>query len=104
MSNFQGYGTVTADGSTSGVVCSGYVTLAAALDSGSGTWTWEFKGPDGVWRSIYGGSTGITEQSFTSSHMINAYFGGDVLIRGTASASSAVQWDWQIISNVKNRR
>jgi hypothetical protein len=99
----SGFGTVTTDTTTDSVVCSGYVTLAAQLDSGSGTWTWQFKGPDGVWRSIYGGNEGTTEQAFTASHMINAYFGNDVQIRGSATGGTNPQWDWQIFSNIRNR-
>lgn len=102
-SNYQNYGTVTTDTSTDSVACRGWATLSAHLDSGTGTWTWEFKGPDGVWRSIYAGSDGTTEQAFTGSHMINVFFGGDVLIRGTGSSGSSPQWDWQIVSNVANR-
>ena len=103
MSQHQASGQVTADGSTDSVVCSGFVTLSAHLGSGTGTWTWQFKGADGVWRSIYGGSDGTTEQAFTGSHMVNAYFGNDVAIRGTASSSSSPEWNWQIISNPRNR-
>ena len=102
-SNYQNYGTVTTDTSTSAVACRGWATLSAHLDSGTGTWTWEFKGPDGVWRSIYAGSDGTTEQAFTDSHMINVFFGGDVVVRGTGSSGSSPQWDWQIVSNVANR-
>ena len=99
----QGYGTVTTDTVTESVVCSGFVTLSAHLDSGAGTWTWQFLGPDGVWRDIYGGTDGTTVQSFTGTHMVNAYFGNDVPVRGNATAGSSPQWDWQIFSNVRNR-
>jgi len=99
----QGFGTVTTDTTTDSVVCSGFVTLAAHLDSGSGTWTWQFKGPDGVGRNIFGGSDGTTVQSFTATNMINAYFGNDVQIRGSATSGSSPQWDYQIISNPRNR-
>jgi hypothetical protein len=103
MSNYQNYGTVTTDTSTNAVACRGWATLSAHLDSGTGTWTWEFQGPDGVWRNIIAGSDGITVQSFTASHMINVFFGGDVIVRGTGSSGSSPQWDWQIVSNVANR-
>ena len=103
MAKHQSSGQVTANGQTEAVTCNGYVTLTAHLSSGSGTWTWQFKGHDGVWRSIYGGNDGTIEQSFIGSHMINAYFGNDVEIRGSASASSGPEWNWQIISNPSNR-
>ncbi len=103
MSRHQESGQVTANGQTDGVVCSGFVTMTAHLSSGSGTWTWQFNGPDGVWRSIYGGNDGTIEQSYTGSHMINAYFGNDVEIRGSASSSSSPEWNWQLISNPRNR-
>ncbi len=103
MSNFTAYGTITTDTTTSEVACRGWVTLSAHLDSGTGSWTWQFKGIDGVWRSIYGGSTGETEQVFTGTHMINAYFGTDVTVRGNASAGSTPQWDYQIMSSHLNR-
>ena len=99
----QGYGTVTSNITTESVSCRGWATLAAHLDSGSGTWTWQFLGPDGVWRNIYGGGDGTTVQSFTASHMVNVYFGNDVPVRGVASNGSSVEWDWQIFSNVANR-
>ena len=103
MSNYTNHGTVTTDVSTDEVACRGWTTLSAHLDSGTGTWTWEFKGPDGVWRSIYAGSDFITEQAFTATHMTNAFFGGDVKVRGTGSSGSSPQWDWQVIGNMSNR-
>lgn len=99
----SGFGTVTTDTTTDDVICSGFVTLAAHLDSGSGSWTWQFKGPDGVWRDIYGGSDGTTVQTFTGSHMVNVFFGNDARVRGNATSGSSPQWDWQIFSNVRNR-
>lgn len=103
MALHQSSGQVTANGSTNFVICNGFVTLSAHLASGTGTWTWEFMGPDNQWRSIYGGTDGTTEQAFTGSHMVNAYFGNDVRVRGTASSSSSPEWNWQIISNPRNR-
>ena len=73
-----GHGTITTDTQTDEFVCNGWATLSAHLDSGSGTWTWQFKGIDGVWRSIYAGSDFITEMAFTASNMINIFFGTDV--------------------------
>lgn len=102
-SNYQNYGTITTDTSTSAVTCRGWATLSAHLDSGSGTWTWEFRGPDGVWRTIYAGTDSVTAQVFTSSNAVNVFFGGDVRVRGTASSGSSPQWDWQIMSNLANR-
>jgi len=102
-SQHQGFGTITTDTTTDAVVCSGFVTLSAHLDSGSGTWTWQFMGPDGVWRDLYGGETGTTAQSFSASHMVNAFFGNDVRLRGNATSGSSPQWDWQIFSNPRNR-
>ena len=103
MSNFVGYATLTTNASTPSVSVHGWVTLSAHLDSGTGTLTWEFKGADGVWRSIYGGSDGVTEQAFTASHMANAFFGADVNVRATGSSGSSPVWDWQIMSSLANR-
>jgi hypothetical protein len=103
-SNFSFYGTFTADGNTSEVVVSGWVTLSAHYDSGSGTITWQFKGPDGVWRGIYSGAGGTTAQVFTATHMVNAFFADDVRVRGVLSSSSTPQIDWQVFSNPNNRR
>jgi len=97
------FGTITTDTTTDTVICVGWTTLSAHLDSGSGTWTWEFNGPDGVWRSIYGGADGLTEQVFTAVNMINIFFGADVSVRGNATSGSSPVWDWQIIGNVRNQ-
>ena len=103
MSNFKDFGTITTDTTTDEVACNGWVTMSAHLDSGSGTWLWEFKGPDSVWRSIYGSSDNITEQAYTATNMVNAFFADDVKVRATASSGSSPQWDWQIFSNPWNR-
>ena len=50
MSNYTSHGTITTNTTTDEVSCRGWATLSAHLDSGTGTWTWEFKGIDGVWR------------------------------------------------------
>ncbi len=100
MSNYVKYGTLTTDTSTTGASVSGYVTMSAHLDSGSGTLTWEFKGPDGVWRTIYNGTTAV---SGTASHMNTVYFGCDVKVRATGSGGTSPVWDWQIMSAVANR-
>ncbi len=100
---FTNYGPITTDTTTDVVTCRGWVTLTAHLASGSGTWTWQFKGPDGTWRSIYGGSAFTTEQAFTASHMTNVYFGGDVLVRANATSGSSPVWAWQIIGDQDNR-
>ena len=103
MSNFTGFGTVTTDVSTSSVSVCGWVTLSAHLDSGTGTWTWQFKGVDGVWRNIIGGTDFITSQAYTATNMVNVFFGTDVKVRGTGSSGSTPVWDWQIMSNPQNR-
>lgn len=103
MALHEAYGQVTTDTSTRSVKCNGFVTLSAHLGSGSGTWTWQFRGPDGTWRSIYGGNDGTVEQAFTGSHMVNVYFGNDVAIRGNATLGSSPEWNWQIMSNPSNR-
>lgn len=97
------YGTITTDTATSEVKCRGYVTLSAHLTTGSGTWTWQFKGPDGTWRSIIGGSDFITEQVYTTTNMINVFYGGEVQVRADATSGSSPSWSWQIIGDQDNR-
>lgn len=103
MSNHTAYGTITTDTTTTEVTCSGWVTLSAHLISGAGTMTWQFKGVDGDWRSIYGSADNITIESYTATNMVNAFFGTDVKVRGNASAGTSPEWDWQIMSNPRNR-
>jgi len=108
ISNYIDYGTLTTDTDTAtdsgrGTSCRGWATLSAHLASGAGTWTWQFRGPDGVWRSVYGGTDGTTEQVFTASHMVNVYFGDQVSVRANATAGTAPSWRWQIMSNPGNR-
>jgi len=103
MNHFTGFGTVTTDITTKAVACRGWATLTAHLDSGAGTWMWEFKGSDGVWRTIIAGSDSTTAMTFTASNMINVFFGSDVAIRATASAGTVPVWYWQIMSNPSNR-
>lgn len=103
MSNYVSWGTLETDASVEGVSLKGWATLSAHLDSGSGTLTWEFKGVDGVWRTILGGSDFLTEMEFTASHMVNVFFGTDVNVRCTGSSGSSPVWDWQIMSSVANR-
>ena len=103
MSNFKASGTITGNTSTDWVSCCGWTTLSLHIDSGTGTMTWKFKGPDGVERSIYGGSDNATEQVYTTSHMVNAFFADDVVVRGTVSSSSTPVFDWQIMANPWNR-
>ena len=101
MSNFQKYGTLagTTD-ETSVASCRGAVTLSSHIMGGTGVVTWQFKGPDGVWRGIYGGTTGNTAQAFTNeSHMVNVYFGGDVSVKGVLSGGSSADFDYQIIGS-----
>ncbi|GAH72543.1 unnamed protein product, partial [marine sediment metagenome] len=89
MSNFEAYGSLETDASTDEVACRGWATLSAHLTSGSGTFTWEFKGADGVWRTILGQSDHITEETYTTSNMINVFYGAGVRVRGTDSAGSS---------------
>ena len=103
MSNYVAYGTLTTDASTDSASVRGWATLSAHLDSGTGTLTWEFKGADGVWRNIFGGTDNVTVQSYSASHMCNAFFGSDVNIRATGSSGSSPVWDWQIMSSPVNR-
>ena len=103
MSNYVKYGDLSADGSTDTVACRGWATLSAHQTAGAGTFTWEFKGVDGVWRTILGQSDHITPETYTTSCMTNVFFGTDITVRGTASASAGVTWQWQIMSNPVNR-
>jgi hypothetical protein len=103
MSNYVNTGTLITDASTASTACRGWATMSAHLDSGVGTLTWEFKGPDGVWRIIYGGSDNITSQAYTAAHMVNAFFGTDVRVRATGSAGTNPVWDWQVMSSPDNR-
>lgn len=103
-SNFQKFGTITTDTTTEAVVCSELATLTVHLESGTGTWTWQFKGADGVWRDLYGGADNTTLQQYNTSNMVNVAFGSDVQIRGVTTDSASVVWDWQILSNPRNRR
>lgn len=104
MSNYQNYGEATTDNvPTVGVACRGWSTFSAHLETGAGTWTWQFKGPDGEWREVYGGADNATLQSYTATHMVNFFFGGDVEVRGVPSAGTGPRWKWQIIGNVANR-
>lgn len=103
-SNYVGFGTLNSDGSTDAVACRGWSTLSCHKDSGAGTWTWEFRGVDGVWRTIIGTSTSIAPFAFTVSNMVNVYFGTDVSVRGTlSSGASTPVFDWQIMGNPNNR-
>ena len=99
MSNFVKHGTLTTDTPTDSSSVAGLVTCAAELDSGSGTLTWQFYGPDGVWRTVY---DGLTSRVYTGTHMFTVWFGDKVAIRAVGSASSSPVWDWQIMSNPAN--
>lgn len=102
-SNYQGSGTISSVTTTDAVTCRGWTTLSAHDDAGTFSITWQFKGPDGVWRTIYGGSDNITAQTYTAAHMVNVFFGGDVQVRGNVTTASGLTLDWQIIGNVANR-
>lgn len=103
MSNYSKKGTLTADGSSDWTSVRGWATLAAHGDFGGGTLTWKFKGADDEEETIYSGTAGTTAQSFTQPHMINVFFGGDVVVRGTLASSTSPDLDWQIIGNPRNR-
>jgi hypothetical protein len=103
MSNYTAFGSLETDASTDEVSCRGWVTMSAHLTSGAGTLTWEFLGLDGVWRTLLGQTDHITAEVYTTSNMINAFFGTDVKVRGTGSAGSSPVWKWQILSNPANR-
>ena len=103
-SNYVGFGNVTANGSTDFVSCRGWTTLAVHIDTGTGTWTWEFKGVDGVTRTILGSATNTAALAFTASNMVNVFFGSDVQVRGTLSSSASTpSFDYQIMGNPANR-
>lgn len=105
MSNFVNSGTITGNTSTDWVSVRGWCTLSCHIDSGTGTMTWNFKGPDGVERGIIGGSDNITAQAYTASHMVNVFFGTDVKVRGTVSGSASTPvFDWQIMGSSWNRQ
>ena len=99
LTNYSAYGNIQSNTTTEWVSCRGLTTLTAHLASGAGTWTWQFQGVDGVPRTLYGGATGETAQVFTASNMVNVYFGGDVLVRGSATAGASPNWDYQLIGN-----
>ena len=103
MSNYAKFGTLTANGSTDEVSVRGWATLSCHIDSGTGTMTWEFKGIDGVWRTIIAAVDNITPQVYTATNMLNVFFGTGVKVRGTLSAGSTPVFDWQIMSNPSNR-
>ncbi len=101
---FDAFGTITTDTQTDVVTGRGWVTGTAHLDSGTGTWTWQFKGVDSVWRTIIAGTDFITEMVFVdASNMLNVYFATDVLIRADATSGSSPVWDWQIMGDQINR-
>lgn len=103
MADYTTSGTFTADGNGNAARVQGWCTCTAHYDSGSGTVTWQFRGTDNVWRSIYGGSGSTTEQAFTATHAVNFFFGGDVHVRPVLSGSSTPQIDYQIMGNRGNR-
>ena len=101
-SNYVGYGTITTNTTTDEVSCRGWATLSAHY-TGAATTTWEFKGADGVWRTILAAVDNITPQAYTVSNMLNVYFGADVAVRGNATAGTSPVWDYQIMSTPNNR-
>lgn len=104
MTRNSGYGSLTSDTNGDEVMVRGWNTLSCHIDSGTGTLTWQFKGPDGVWRSVYGGNDGTVEQAFTVDHMVNVFFGQDVRVRANLSGSASTPvFDWQILGSYNNR-
>jgi hypothetical protein len=103
MSLYSTSGTITANGNSNSAIVRGWTTMALHIDGGTGTFTWQFKGPDGVWRSMYGGTDNITLHQYTANHMFNMFFGGDVRVRVVTSSASTLEADYQIIGNVSNR-
>lgn len=103
VSNFSGYGTLSANGSTDWISVAGFVTCVATGTWGGGTITWKLRGVDGNEISIYAGSNNTTEQAYTANHMVNFYVGTDVQIRGTLTGATAPDLDWQIMSSSINR-
>ena len=99
MSNYLGYGTITSVTTTDVISCRGATTLSAHVDAGTLTMTWQFKGPDGVWRDLYAGSDNTDVQTYTATNMLNLYFGSDVSVRGNVTAASGLTLDWQIIGS-----
>jgi hypothetical protein len=102
MSNFVKHGTLTTNVSTDSISLNGWATMTAHI-TGTGTITWQFKGADGEWRDIYGGSDNITLQAYTVSNMVNAFFADDVNVRGTVTGASGLTLDYQLMSNPLNR-
>lgn len=103
MSRHQEFGTITTATEGPPVVARGETTLIAFLDSGTATMTWQFQGPDGVWRDILAGADFQTVTQYTASHMVNVFFGNDVKVRLVTSGVASPQVDWQVLSNVANR-
>ena len=100
-SNFVGHGTITTNTTTDEVSVSGWATLSAHY-TGAATTTWEFKGADGVWRTILAAVDNITPQVYTVSNMLNVFFGTGIKVRATISGNSTDVY-WQIMGNPSNR-
>lgn len=103
MSNYQGYGTVNSVSTIGDVVCRGWVTISCHVASGTIGVTWQFKGPDGVYRDIYAGSDNVTVQTYSATHQFNVFFGNDVRVRGNVTTATGLTANWQIIGNLANR-
>ena len=96
MSIYQGFGQLTTDTETDEVAARGTTTISIHLASGTGTFSWEFKGPDGIWRPLLEVSSPLV---FTASAMVNVQFGGDARVRGVATSGVSAVWNWQIFGS-----
>jgi hypothetical protein len=93
-------GQITGNTSTDWVKVQGWVTCSVHFTGGTGTVTWNFRGPDKTERAIVAGSDNITAQAYTATHMVNFFFAAPVEVRGTASGTGSTPvLDWQIFSS-----
>lgn len=99
-SKFVSHGNVTTNTQSDVVKVQGWVTLSAHLASGSGTCTWQFKGPDGTFRNLY--INGTTQCTATATNMWTVNFADMVEVRADFTAGTTPNWDWQIFSNPHN--
>ena len=100
---YKSTGQITGNTSTDWVQVKGWVTCTVHFTGGTGTMTWNFRGPDSTERAIVSGSDNITAQAYTATHMVNFFFAAPVEIRGTASATGSTPvLDWQIFCDPAN--
>lgn len=102
MSNFTGFGELTANGNTDVVSVNLLVTMAATTSGGTpGSLAWEFKGANGVWTPIMA-DDGTTPLAGAAAMQFTKWFGNDVAVRGVLTGSTGATWVWQIMSNPCN--